>query len=71
MASSVAVLRNSVVASKKKSTSSSKKLSYSLGGMEMKFSTTSPNQNNVYSVGVAHPRGSHPAVGTSAESKIT
>ena len=36
----------------------------------MNFATTSPNQNDVYIDGVVHPRGSRPAVGISAESKI-
>ena len=49
MASSVAA------STRKKSTSSSKRLSYSLGRIETNFSTTSPNQNDVYNVGVVHP----------------
>ena len=44
-----------VASKKKKSNSSSKKLSYSIGGMEINFSTTSPIQNDVYNISVVDP----------------
>ena len=50
--------------------SKKKKLSYSLGGMEMSFTSTSPNQNDIHNVGIIHPRASCPVLGPSAEGKI-
>ena len=56
--------------SKKKSSSSSKQLTYKLGGMDIIFSNSSSNQNDAYNVGIVHPRASRPDAGTSAETKL-
>ena len=59
-----------VAASKKKSASApSEKLSYSLGMMEMSFSTNSPKKNTTYNVSVVHSLGFFPAVGIEVEHK--
>ena len=55
---------------KLKSSSTSKQLTYQLGGMNMTFSNNSSNQNDAYNAGVVHPQASCPDVGTSAECKL-